>query len=66
MDKETMIHILNQHGLDALHDVIIDAIDIREQHACEVGYDHGYETGYHEALTSWCAHDRYGFVHDED
>lgn len=46
MDKETMIHILNQHGIDVLYDVISDTTNIREQHAYEVGYDYGYSNGW--------------------
>lgn len=43
MDKETMSNILNQHGLDALYDVISD--EIRD--AYDAGYEHGEHIG-------WC------------
>lgn len=43
MDKETMINILNQHGLDVLYDVISD--EIRD--AYDTGYEHGQPIG-------WC------------
>lgn len=60
MDKETMIQILNQHGIDVLYDVISDSISSREQHAYEVGYGDGLVDGFDAA----------GYVHysilDED
>lgn len=43
MDKETMIHILNQHGIDVLYDVISDEV-------CNA-YDKGYDLGLQR---SWC------------
>lgn len=43
MDKETLINILNQHGLDVLYDVISDEISD--------AYDTGYEQGQH---IGWC------------
>lgn len=39
MDKEIMIQILNQHGIDVLHSVIEDEIS----KAFDTGYDLGYE-----------------------
>lgn len=54
MDKETIIDILNQHGLDALCSVINNELII----ASSVGYDKGYRIGYNDGLNhSWC---RYG------
>lgn len=41
MDKEDMIHILNQHGIDVLCAVIEDELG----KAFDVGYDVGYEDG---------------------
>lgn len=40
MNKEDMINILNQHGLDALYDVMNNTI--------EKQYEDGYSMGYHE------------------
>lgn len=45
MDKDDMIKILNQHGIDALHSVIGDAIS----KAYDDGYDDGYEDGIFES-----------------
>lgn len=44
MDKEDMINILNQHGIDALHSVIGDEL----ARAFDAGYDLGYEDGHWE------------------
>lgn len=41
MNKEDMISILNQHGIDALHAVIEDELG----KAFDAGYDLGYEDG---------------------
>lgn len=41
MDKEDMINILNQHGIDVLHSVIGDEL----ARAFDAGYDLGYEDG---------------------
>lgn len=41
MDKEDMINILNQHGIDALHAAIEDELG----KAFDAGYDVGYEDG---------------------
>ena len=41
MDKEDMIRILNQHGIDTLHAVIEDELG----KAFDAGYDVGYEDG---------------------
>lgn len=45
MDKDDMIKILNQHGIDVLHSVIGDVIS----KAYEQGYDDGYEDGSFES-----------------
>lgn len=45
MNKEDMIKILNQHGIDALHSVIEDELG----KAFDAGYDLGYEDGIWEA-----------------
>ena len=42
MNKEEMIHILNQHGIDALYNVMNDTIT--KQY--EEGYDKGWKDGY--------------------
>ena len=42
MDKETMIYILNQHGIDVLYDVISD----NTHEIYEKGYDCGYSQGW--------------------
>lgn len=76
MDKETMIKILNQHGIDVLYDIVSDEVS----NAYDQGYgfgrciatlceystnkdncDKSYDKGYETGY-----HDRYGFVHDED
>ena len=44
MNKEDMISILNQHGIDALHAVIEDELD----KVFDAGYDVGYEDGLYE------------------
>lgn len=44
MDKEDMINILNQHGIDALHSVIGDEL----ARAFDAWYDFGYEDGHWE------------------
>ena len=44
MNKEDMISILNQHGIDTLHAAIKDELD----KAFGAGYDVGYEDGLHE------------------
>lgn len=41
MNKEDMINILNQHGIDALHAAIEDELG----KAFDAGYDVGYEDG---------------------
>lgn len=41
MNKEDMISILNQYGIDALHAAIGDELD----KAFDAGYDIGYEDG---------------------
>lgn len=46
MDKEDMISILNQHGIDALHAAIEDELD----KAFDAGYDLGYEDGCFEPI----------------
>lgn len=45
MNKEDMINILNQHGIDALHSVIEDELG----KAFDAGYDLGYEDGIWES-----------------
>lgn len=40
MTQEDMIHILNQHGLDVLHNVICNEVNR--------AYDDGYEKGLHD------------------
>ena len=42
MDKETMIKILNQHGLDVLYDVISDEIDNAYHKGVENGHIYGW------------------------
>ena len=49
MDKETMIHILNQHGIDVLYDVISDAINNERELSFHIGYVHGYDDGFMDA-----------------
>ena len=44
MDKEDMISILNQHGIDVLHSIIDEAID----RSYNQGYNDGYEDGVFE------------------
>lgn len=44
MDKEDMINILNQHGIDGLHSVIGDEL----ARAFDTGYGLGYEDGHWE------------------
>lgn len=44
MNKEDMINILNQHGIDALHAAIEDELD----KVFDAGYDVGYEDGLYE------------------
>ena len=44
MDKEDMINILNQHGIDALYAALEDELG----KAFDVGYDVGYEDGLYE------------------
>lgn len=44
MDKEDIINILNQHGIDALHVTIEDELG----KAFDAGYDVGYEDGLYE------------------
>ena len=46
MDKEVMINILNQHGIDVLHAVIEDELG----KAFDAGYDLGYEDGCFEPI----------------
>lgn len=53
MDKETMIQILNQHGIDVLYDVISDEV-------CNA-YDKGYDLGLER---SWC--EFFGMLEDND
>lgn len=57
MDKETMIQILNQHGIDVLYDVISDVI--HNEH--EVGYKYGLSDGKH---IGWC--ECFDMLEDED
>lgn len=45
MDKEDMISILNQHGIDVLHAAIEDELG----KAFDAGYDVGYEDGAFES-----------------
>lgn len=49
MDKEDMINILNQHGIDALHAAIEDEL-------CKA-FDAGYDVGYEEGLWEGCDRD---------
>lgn len=49
MNKEDMIKILNQHGINVLHSVIEDELS----KAFDTGYDLGYEDGIWE--TNDCA-----------
>lgn len=42
MNKEDIINILNQHGIDALYDVMNDTITKQ--------YEEGYACGYHDGL----------------
>ena len=46
MNKDDMINILNQHGIDALHSVISDAISRV--------YDQGYDDGYGDGIFESC------------
>ena len=64
MNKEYMIHILNQHGIDVLYDVLSDEVvtsydkgfncgyiegcDASRYKAYEEGYDTGYGDGWNE------------------
>lgn len=65
MDKETMIQILNQHGIDVLYDVISDDISLREQHAYEVGSEIGYKYGLSDGKhIGWC--ECFDMLEDED
>ena len=43
MNKETMINILSQHGVDVLYDVISDTVND--------SYEKGFEDGEH---VGWC------------
>lgn len=77
MNKEDMIHILNQHGLDVLYDVISDEVvtsydkgfncgyiqgcDASRYKAYDEGYDKGFEDGEH---VGWC--DCYDMLSDDD
>lgn len=45
MNKEDMISILNQHGIDALHAALEDELG----KAFDAGYDVGYEDGLYES-----------------
>lgn len=45
MNKDDMISILNQHGIDALHAAIEDELG----KAFDVGYDVGYDECYYTA-----------------
>lgn len=45
MNKEDMVNILNQHGIDVLHSVIEDELG----KAFDTGYDLGYEDGIWES-----------------
>lgn len=49
MTKETMINILNQHGLDVLYDVISDVINNTQYYS----YKHGYNEGYSQGRFDW-------------
>lgn len=44
MNKEDVINILNQHGIDALHAALEDELG----KAFDAGYDVGYEDGLYE------------------
>lgn len=45
MNKEDMIHILNQHGIDVLYEVF--------QNNIELSYRDGYECGFYDGWDDW-------------
>lgn len=49
MNKEDIINILNQHGIDALYDTMNDTIS----HAYSSGYAIGYDDGWHECCDTF-------------
>lgn len=57
MNKDAMIHIINQHGLDVLYDVISDEIS----NIYYEGYEKGLSDGSH---IGWC--ECYDMMSDDD
>lgn len=53
MNKEAMIHILNQHGIDVLYEVYQD--EIANQYAN--GYDTGFGDGWNECYDTFMTED---------
>lgn len=53
MENETLIYILNQHGIDVLSEVVLDAID-REY---DIGYDNGYSRGWDDCYDTYMNED---------
>lgn len=43
MNKETMINILNQHGIDVLYDVLSDEVVTSYDKGFNCGYIQGFE-----------------------
>ena len=60
MNKETMINILNQHGIDVLYDVLSDEVVTSYDKGFNCGYIQGFEDGEH---VGWC--DCYDMLSDD-
>lgn len=53
MNKEEMINIINQHGVDALYDAINNELITAYNRSYDLGYSVGLNDGYSECLDDY-------------
>lgn len=58
MTKEVMITILNQHGIDALYNVISDELIKKYNYGYDKGYSKGYDDGKEDAYYTGIANNK--------
>lgn len=57
MNKEEMINILNQHGIDVLYEVFQNNIELAYSNGYDCGYTNGYTGGWEECYDTFIAED---------